>query len=177
VKRVEGDLGLWDRHADRHQAIQALLVQLLGHDALNDLPDRVPGDPQKAGNRGLCHLLGKPRDHVLEVACVGCAGPGLRHRLQVNAAVCAAQAPELALDHAPVASEIQMPPALQAPVVDMQALTGLAAARADPSPPAKGDGHDHPLSTKADIDDGRSRQSEHPLECGLDAHAVLLCGG
>src|SRR5712691_7346367 len=69
-----------------------------------------------------------------------------------------------------------MPPALQAPVVDMQALTGLAAARADPSSPAQGDGHDHPLRTKADVDDGRSGQAEYPLECGLDAHAVPLCG-
>src|SRR5438132_88862 len=86
--------------ADRHEALQAALVQLLLNDALDDLTDGVPGDPQESGDRGLGHLLGEPRDYVLEVARVMGAGPGPRHRLQVNAAVSAAQAAQLALDHA-----------------------------------------------------------------------------
>jgi hypothetical protein len=34
-------------HADRDEAMQAALIQLLGDDALDDPPDRVPGDPQR----------------------------------------------------------------------------------------------------------------------------------
>ena len=85
--------------ADRDEALQALLVEVIGDDALHDLPDRVPGDPQQPGDRGLGHLLGKPRHDVLEVARVVGVGPGPRHRLQVHAAVWAAQAAQLALDH------------------------------------------------------------------------------
>jgi hypothetical protein len=55
---------------DRDQALQAAPIEALCDDALNDPPDGVPGDSQQPGDRLLDHLLGKPRDHVLEVARV-----------------------------------------------------------------------------------------------------------
>jgi hypothetical protein len=39
--------------ADRDEAGEAGLVEVVGHDALHDVADRVPGDPQQPGDRGL----------------------------------------------------------------------------------------------------------------------------
>ena len=44
----------------------------------HDPPDRVPADPQQPRDRGLGHLLGQPRNDVLEVARV-MGEPGLAH--------------------------------------------------------------------------------------------------
>jgi hypothetical protein len=60
--------------------------------------------------------------------------------------------------------------------MDLQVTSGLPATGADPAPAAQPDAHDHPLATETDIDDRCSGQAEHPVECGLDAHVVLLCG-
>src|SRR2546430_311473 len=84
------------------------------------------------------------------------------------------QPPHTALDHAPVGADSQTPPALHPAVVDLKDPSGLAAARPHPPPAPQADGHDHPLGAEADIDDGRSGQAEHPLECGGNAHVVLL---
>ena len=47
------------------------LVELLGDDPRDDRADRGPADVQQPRDRGLGHLLGQPRDDVLEVAGVG----------------------------------------------------------------------------------------------------------
>ena len=111
---------------------------------------------------------------VFEVARVVRARPRPRHRLQTNAAVAAAQPAQLALDDAAARAQIQVPPALDAPIVDLQVAAGLAAARADPPPAPQPDGHDHPLAGEADVDHGRPGQAEQPLECRADAHVALL---
>ena len=133
--------------------MQAPLVETVGDDPLDDPSDRVPGDPQQAGDRGLGHLLRQPRDRVLEVASVLGAGPRPRNRSEVDTAVRTAQAAELALDHAAISAEIEMPPALHTPAVDASAE--LAATRAHAPPAAQPDGHDHPLRAKADVGHGR----------------------
>src|SRR4051794_16155715 len=66
-----------------------------------------------------------------------------------------------------------MAPALDAPVVNDEALAGLAAAGADTSPAPQPHRHDHPLRTEADINDRCSGQAEQPVECGADAHVAL----
>jgi hypothetical protein len=71
------------------------VVETIVHDALDDLPDRVPPNPKQAGDRRLGHLLGQPRDYVLEVAGVMGARTRPRHRLQMNPAVRAAKTPQL----------------------------------------------------------------------------------
>jgi hypothetical protein len=77
------------------------MVEVIFNDALDDLTDGVPGDPQKRGDRGLGHLLRKPRDHVFEVARVMGIVARPRHGLQMHAAIRAAQPAQTALDHAP----------------------------------------------------------------------------
>ena len=67
-----------------------------------------------------------------------------------------------------------MAPALDAPVMDLQLPAGLPTRRADAPPAAQPHGHDHRLGVEADVDDGRPGQAEQPLECGGDAHVVLL---
>ena len=152
--------------------MQALFVELLGDDALHDPPDGVPRDPHQPGDRLLGHLLRKPGHHVLEVARVVRLGPGPRHRLQVHAAVAAAQPAQLALDHAAAGAEIQMPPALDAPLMDLKLGAGLPAARAHPPTAPELHGHDHPLAPEGDIDDRRPGQAQQPLECRGGTHLV-----
>jgi hypothetical protein len=156
------------------KALEAALVEVLGGDALDDPPDGVPADPQQPGDRRLGHLLRQPGHHVLEVARVARARARPRHRLQLDAAGPAAQQPQLAFDDAAAGAEIEMTPALDAAVVDLQVAAGLPAARADAPAAAQAHGHDHPLGAEADIDDGCPRQTEQSLECGGDAHVALL---
>ena len=103
------------------------------------------------------------------------AGPRPGHRFEADAAIRAAQQPQLALDHATSRADIQVTPALHAAIVDLQMPSGLTADRADPAPAGEPDRHDHPLAGKADIDDGCSGQAEQPLECRRDAHVALPC--
>src|SRR3954452_9337996 len=133
-------------------------------------------------------IRSRPAIGVLAICCAShattssrsrvCWEPGRAHGtgLQVHAAVSAAQPAQLALDHAAVGAEIQMPPALDAPIMDLQPTAGLAADRAHTPPAPETDAHNHPLGAERNVDDGRSGQAKHPRECGLDAHAVLLCG-
>jgi hypothetical protein len=160
--------------ADGDQAVEAALVDVVGHHALDDPPDRVPRDPEQPGDRRLGHLLGEEGDEVLEVARVGGARPGPRHRLEARPAAGATpQAAQLALDDAAARAEVEVAPALDAAVVDRKP-PDLAALRADAPAAARPDRHDHPLGGERDPGHGRSRQLEHPVECGAGAHVALL---
>lgn len=161
--------------ADRDQPVQPPLVEVIKDNPLHDLPDRVPRDSEQAGDRGLGHLLRQPRHGVLEVTRVVRVVPGPRHGLQMHTAVAAAKPAQLALDHAPVGAEIQMPPALQPAVMDLEPA-GLTAAPAHSSAAPEPDGHDHPLGAEADIDNRRAGEAQKPIECGADAHLALLAG-
>ena len=160
--------------ADADQSGEAILIEVIGDDARDDRPDRVPADPQQSRDRRERHLLRQPRHHVLEVARVRRARPRPRHRLQAHAAVAAAQPPQLALDHAAVPREVEVPPALDAPVMDLELSARLAALCADAPASPQTDGHDHPRGGEANVDHGCPRQAEQPLECGGDAHVALL---
>jgi len=87
--------------ADRDQPVKPGLVEVVADDALDDQPDRLPGDPEQPGDRRLGHLLREQGDDVLEVARVARARPGPRHRLKPRAAArLTPQAAQLALDDA-----------------------------------------------------------------------------
>jgi hypothetical protein len=160
--------------ADRDQAVQAALVEVIGDDALDDPPDAVPRDPEQPRDRRLGHLLREEADEVLEVARVRGARPGPRHRLQPRPTAGAApQAPQLALDEAPCGADVEVAPALDTTVVDREP-PDLTAARADAPAAPEPDRHDHALGGERDADHRRSRQTEHPVECGSDAHVALL---
>ena len=160
--------------ADADQSGEAILIEVIGDDARDDRPDRVPADPQQSRDRRERHLLRQPRHHVLEVARVRRARPRPRHRLQAHTAIAAAQPPQLALDHAAVPREVEVPPALDAPVMDLELSGRLAALCADAPASPQTDGHDHPRGGEANVDHGCPRQAEQPLECGGDAHVALL---
>jgi len=87
--------------ADRDQAAEPALVEVVGDDAGDDLPDGRPADAQQPGDLCLGHLLRQPRDRVFEVAGVMGARPRPRDGLEVDPARRAAQPAQLALDHAP----------------------------------------------------------------------------
>ena len=61
-------------------------------------------------------------------------------------------------------------------LVDLQLPAGLSAAPAHPPAAPEPNGHDHPLAAERNVGDRRAGQAEHPVECGLDAQAVLLRG-
>src|SRR3954451_23654559 len=118
-------------------------------------------------------MLGQPGDRVLEIARVVRARPGPRDGLQMHAAVTAAQQPQLALDPAPRGAQIEMPPALDATVVDLQ-RAGLTAHRADAPAAPQPDRHDHAQRSEADVDHRCPGQGEQPVQCRGDAHVALL---
>jgi hypothetical protein len=113
-------------HADQPKAVQAAGGQLLGHDPRDDVGDGLPADPHQLRDLRLAHLLRQPRREVVEVARV--ARPSARP-FDVLGQIAAARAVEPAqpaLDHAPHAAEIQMPPALDAMILDLQAAGSAA---------------------------------------------------
>jgi hypothetical protein len=91
--------------ADAEQPLEPALIGVIS----DDRADRVPVDPQQPRDRRERHLLRQPRNDVFEVARVRRPGPGSRHRLESEAAVAAAQLPQLALDHAAAGAEIEVP--------------------------------------------------------------------
>ena len=159
-------------HADHHEPVQPRAVELVRDDASEDIPDRSPPDPHQLGQRRLGHLLRQERDDVLEVARVRRPGPRPRHLLVHIAAARAVHASEHALDLAPQPPEIEMPPTLRPVLLDRQ--PARPAARADRPLAPQGDGHDHCLTAERDVLHGRSRKSQHPIECGGDSHVALL---
>jgi hypothetical protein len=160
--------------ADRDEAAEAPLVELVCDDAGDDLPDGGPADPEQPGDLRLGHLLGQPRDDVLEVAGVLGVGSRPRHGLQMDPARRAAQAAQLTLDHTPRRGEIEVAPALDATPMDLQLAARLPAPRADPPPASQPDGHDDRLRGNGDVDDRCAAQTQQPVECRGDAHVVLL---
>jgi hypothetical protein len=105
--------------ADRDEVAEAPIVELVCDDAGDDLPDGAPADAQQPGDLCLGHLLGQPRDDVLEVAGVMSIGSRPRDGLQLDPACRAAQAAQLTLDDAAAGAEIEMTPALDATTVDL----------------------------------------------------------
>ena len=97
--------------ADRNQPGQTPLVEVVGDHALDDPPDRVPGDAQQRLDLALGHLLRAERGQVLEVAGVPGVRPRPRNRLDPHAAIAALHAAQLVVDEAAPAGEIEMPPA------------------------------------------------------------------
>jgi len=128
-------------HADELKPVQPAPVEPVGHDPLQDVADRLPGDPHQPRYLRLAHLLRQPRREILEIA--GVARPAARplHRLGQIAAVRAIQPSQLALDHAPHAAEIEMAPALDAMILDRQAAGSTT--RTEPLLAAQRERHDH----------------------------------
>ena len=158
-------------NADHHQALQALDIEAVSDDPLDDLTDGVPANPQQRGDRGLGHLLGHEGDQVLKVAGVPRPGPCPRNRLHADAAVRATHAPQLVLDQAAVAGQVEMTPAPPRAVMDLPAQ--LPAARAC-RPPAPERNPDRDAGRAEEhIRDTGALQRQQPIECGRDPHAVL----
>ncbi len=102
------------------------------------------------------------------------AWPCPRHRLgSHDAAVRAPQPPQLALDDATAGAEVQVAPALDAAVMDLELPAGLPAGRADAPAAAQAHGHDHPLRAERDVRHAGAGQAQQALECGGDAHVAL----
>ena len=158
--------------ADQLKPVEAAGGQLLGDDARDDVPDRLPADSHQPGDLRLVHLLRQPGDQVVEVARVARAAARPLHVLGQIAAARAVQPSEPAFDHAPHAAHVEMAPALGPVILDLQAAR--AAARAERLLAAQRDGHDHRLRAELHVPDPRAREPEHPVECGGDPHVALL---
>ena len=159
-------------HADQLKAVQAAVGQLLGHDASHDIADRLPADPHQPRHLRLAHLLRQPRGQIVEVARVArSAARPLDHLGQITAAR-AVQPAQPALDLGPQAARVEMPPALDAMVLDLQAAR--AAARTDRLLATQRDRHDHRPLAELHIPDPCARKPEHPVECRRDPHVALL---
>jgi len=141
--------------ADQPKAVEAAGGKLLGHDPHDDVADGLPPDPHQPGDLRLVHLLRQPRDQIIEVARVARAAACPLDVLGQIAAARAVQPAQPALDHASHAAGIQVPPALDAMVLDLQ--TASSAARADRQLATQRDGHDHRLRAELHVPDPRAR--------------------
>ena len=93
-------------------------------------------------------------------------------RLGQITAARAVQPAQPTFDHAPHAAEIEMAPALDAMILDLQ--TAGSAARADRPPATQTDRHDHGPLAELHIPHPGTWQPEHPIECRRDPHVALL---
>jgi hypothetical protein len=157
--------------ADRHQAREAVGVEVIADHPLDDRADGVPADAQQAADRRLGHLLGHEGHQVLEVAGVPSARPRPGQRLDAHPTIRAAHATQLVLDEAALATQIEMAPA--PPRAIMNPPADLPAARAHRAAPTQRDACDA-LSPKQHIDDASALERQQAVECGRDPHAVLL---
>ena len=158
--------------ADLDEALEPSLVEVVADDALDDPPDRVPAHAREAGDRRLRHLLGKEGGEVLEVARVAGAGSCPGHRLDADTAVGAAHSAQAVLDKAALGAEVEVAPAPHGAVVDR--ADHLATARAGHASAPQRDLDDHAVGGERDVDDPGARERQESVECGGDAHAVLL---
>src|SRR5215216_1540385 len=159
--------------ADRDEPLEAALIEPVGDDALDDRADRVPPDPEQPRDRRERHLLGQPRDQILKVARVCGADPRPWDGLQAHAAVRASESSQLALDRAAAGAEIEVPPALDPAVMDLQ-RPGLPAAAADAPATPQPNRHEHAVVGKRDVRHAGAGQAQQALECGADPHVALL---
>jgi Transposase len=152
-------------NAQHHEPVQLAGVEPVADHACDDLPDRRPPDPQQPGDLRLSHLLRPRRAQVLEIARVLRPGPRPRDRFQPVATAQAAQPSQLALDHAPRPAEIEMPPALHPPVLDLATLRPTT--RAHPSPAPETNRHNHPSLLNA------TSRSDAPGSLSIRFNAVV----
>jgi hypothetical protein len=128
-------------HTDQLKAVQPAAGQLLGDDPREDVADRLPADPHQPRDLRLAHLLRQPRGEIIEVARVADAAARSLDVLGQLAAARTVEPAQLALDHTAQAARIEMPPALDAMILDRQAAR--SAARTDRLLAAQRDRHDH----------------------------------
>lgn len=106
--------------ADPREAVQAIALPsggVLGHHPLDHPANRVPVDPHQGGDRRLGRVLDQVHRGVLEGAAEARSRPRPRHRLDPDTAPGALHPPDLAADHAPDPSKVEMAPTHRAGVV------------------------------------------------------------
>lgn len=147
--------------ADSAQALQAPLVEVVGHHTLDDRP--TESQPMRSN----------PAIGVLTICWASQATtssksrvydePGRAHGTgssRTTRRSRTAQPAQLALDHAPAGTDVEVAPALDAAVMNLQLCAGMAAARADSPSAAQADGHHDPsapiATSTTDAPDRRS---------------------
>jgi hypothetical protein len=121
---------------------------MIGHYALDDPFERVPGNPEQRPHLALGHLLGAEAGEVFEVPHVADATPRPRHRLDPAGRNPELDASELALEARTRGSidgrQVQMPTTTKLPIV--HPAVGLAAHRAGDPPTAQAHRNAHSLA-------------------------------
>ena len=112
--------------------------------------------PKLQEHRFFGHLLGQKGDDVLKRAREPRAPPRPRDGLQTHAAVRAPDPAQLALDRAATGAVIEVAPAIDPAVVDLQ-RPGLPTAATHPPPASEANRRDDPRAGERDIDDARAR--------------------
>jgi hypothetical protein len=155
------------------EAVQAVGIELVVADTLDDPPDRVPVDPQKPLDGGLVDASHQPRDEALEVAGELRAWAGERDALGPRPVLRAPQPPAAAVDLQPPDAEIEMAPdgVLRPGVLPRPAR--VPALRAHKPAATERDLHAHAVRLEPNIPDPDPRQTQKPGKCRRDAHVVL----
>lgn len=97
--------------ADLVQVVEAVWVELVGHDAFDDGADGAPVDPTQPTDRGLVHARGRPCHEVLDVAGEPRAMAGEVDGLHDHPpAGSACQPPQRRADRDPPHAQVHRPP-------------------------------------------------------------------
>ena len=139
--------------ADIEQLIQAVGVELVAGDALDDPPNGAPVDPHQPADRALVGPRSQVGDEALEVPGEVRARTGERNALGAHPMNRAGQSPQLRTDLKPPDPEIQVAPDREHRP-DVVAVRGAERAlRAHQTPAAQRHLHDDPVGLEANPSD------------------------
>jgi hypothetical protein len=159
--------------ADLEELIEAIKVELVGADALDDPPDGGPVDAQHPLDRRLVGARGKPGRQVLEVARQARAVTRERHALDADAVLRADQPAQPRADLQAPDAEVEMAPIRIDRAHIVTARGRERAQRAEQPTAAQRDLHDHAVGLELDLSDAHAVEAQQTRECGSGAHGII----
>ena len=140
-------------HPDAEQTVEAMVVQFARHHPFAGPSHCPPRHPAQAGDRGLVHPRGQPRQQVVEVPGQVRPRPGEGNGLHHHAVIGAAQTTQLGPDLEPPRPQVEMTPARRRRSgVVAEAGSCTRSGSTQPSP-AQGYGDDHDRGQELHGDD------------------------
>ena len=156
--------------ADVEEIVQPVGVELLLPDTRDDPPDGLPVDAHQPADRAPIGLRGQPRHQVLKVPAEARTLTRERHTLDVHAVNRAGNPPQRRADLKTPHTKVQVTPGRLVALDVLAVGRRERAVRADQSPPAQRDPHDHPARLEGHPAHPHPLQAQQTTECSSDAH-------
>lgn len=156
----------------RNSAVEAVVVQLGRHHPFAGPTDRPPRHPAQAGDRGLVHPRGQPRQQVVEVPGEVRPRPGKGDGLHHHAVVGTTKTTQVGPDLEPPGAQVEVAPPRRRRAGVVAGAGAEPAVGTDQAPPAQGHGDDHDRGQELHGHDVDVVEAEKALECGGGAHGL-----